>query len=157
LYESIGRPKDAAMQFQLAARLALGERPTLPGARPAVAATAPADGVGSIEGGSFPSAAASPATLSGGGVGAAAVGAAGAAAAGMATAYDNDADEGTAATAGDVGAVPAIARPDRQDARDRTPPAGASDLAPAPPSDAAPAVDLEAGAGDEVGLVGRKE
>ncbi len=157
LYESIGRPKDAAMQFQLAARLALGERPTLPGARPAAGSVAAAtgEGVGSIEGGGLPSAAASPATLSS--VGAAAAGAAGAAAAGMATAYGNDADEANAATAGDVGAVPAIARPDRQDMQDRTPPAGASDLAPAPPSDAAPAVDLEAGAGDEVGLVGRKE
>jgi hypothetical protein len=110
-----------------------------------------------MEGGSFPAAAASPATLSGGGAGAAVAGAAGAAAAGMATAYGNDADEANAATAGDFGAVPAIARPDRQDIQDRTLPAGASELAPAPPSDATPAVDLEAGAGDEVGLVGRKE
>src|SRR5690606_26960966 len=67
---------------------------------------------------------------------------------------------GAAATAGDVGAVPAIARPDRQDLQDRAPATGAADagnVLPAPPSDAPPAVDLETGPRDELGLVGRKE
>ena len=32
LYESVGRPQEAALQFQYAARLSLGERPPLPGA-----------------------------------------------------------------------------------------------------------------------------
>ncbi len=45
LYESIDRPRDASLQFQLAARLALGERPPLPSATsPAGAASAEALG-----------------------------------------------------------------------------------------------------------------
>ncbi len=45
LYESIDRPRDASLQFQLAARLALGERPPLPSAAsPAGAASAEALG-----------------------------------------------------------------------------------------------------------------
>ena len=185
LYESIDRPKDAALQFQLAARLALGEHPPLPVAA-APAASLAAEPLGgdasSARVGSF-----SPASVPAGPLpGAAAVGAAAAAtAAGVATADSNDPDEAAAATAGDVGAVPAIARPDRQD---RTPPDGPADVdgvVTEPPrspgnagpsqvslspsggglgaaesggrSDTTPAVDLEAGAGDELGLPGRKE
>ena len=39
LYESIDRPRDSALQFQLAARLALGEHPPLPGAKVPAAQT----------------------------------------------------------------------------------------------------------------------
>jgi HemY protein len=162
LYESIDRPKEAALQFQLAARLALGERPPLP--KPATPAGSLAAGsmhggdAGNPEASAFPTTTALRGTLPG----SAAVGAAAAAAgaAGVATADSNDPDEAAAATAGDVGAVPAIARPDRQDLQDRTPaaePVDTGSTLPAPPSDAPSAVDLETGTGDELGLVGRKE
>jgi HemY protein len=163
LYESINRPKDAALQFQLAARLALGERPPLPGpAAPAgsLAAGAMRGGdAGGDESGIFPPIAAPRGTLAAG-AGAAAGAAAAAEAAGFATADSHDPDEAAAATAGDVGAVPAIARPDRQDLQDRAPVASAADTGsalPVPPSDAPSAVDLQTGPGDELGLVGRKE
>ena len=165
LYESIHRPKDAALQFQLAARLALGEHPPLPGAAaPATGSLAASTATGDTAGGTiagYPSAMAKAGARSGGA--AAAVGAAAAAdAAGVATADSNDPDEAAAvATAGDLGAVPAIARPDRQDLHDRTAAADPAPVAGAPlapaGSNAAPAVDLETGAGDEVGVVGRKE
>ncbi|MGE0802810.1 MAG: heme biosynthesis HemY N-terminal domain-containing protein [Lautropia sp.] len=105
LYESIDRPRDAALQYRHGARLALGERPPLPAvAGPAAAGGAPTGGQ------------TLPASLSGAitaaGIGSAAV------------------DTNTAAT------VPADA---------------------APASDAAPAVDLEARTGDELGLIRRKE
>ena len=177
LYESIGRPKDAALQFQLAARLALGERLPLPG----VAGTAgslggmpPPGGVTGAEGAGHAPVAPALGALSGAAAASAAAAAGGAAAAagaaGVATADSNDPDEASSlVTAGDVGAVPPIARPDRQDLQDRAPlaagthepAAGTADAGRAgvaqPGSDAAPAVDLEAGAGDEVGVVGRKE
>jgi len=166
LYESIARPKDAALQFQLAARLALGEHPPLPGAAaaPAAGSLAAATALGETAGGAsggYPSATTKVGALSSGAA-AAAKAAAAAGAAGVATADSNDPDEAAAvATAGDLGAVPAIARPDRQDLHDRTTAADPAPVAGAPlapaGSNAAPAVDLETGAGDEVGVVGRKE
>jgi len=94
LYESIDRPRDAALQFQHAARLALGERPPLPG---------PAGG---SLGGTGSTAAA------GGG---AATRTAPSGTSRLATSIDSSVPDG------DVGTIPAVARPDRQELHDRLP------------------------------------
>ena len=119
LYESIERPRDAALQFQLAARLALGEHPPLPGA-------------------AVPSASKLGASVAAGG-----------AAASL-----------SVLAGGDAATSPAPP-PERPEQPERLAGAAGGSIAPlgalAPRSDAAPAVDLETGAGDELGFVGRKE
>lgn len=140
LYESIDRPKDAALQFQLGARLALGEHPPLP--------------IGALTGAHGAAGSASSAT------GAAGAPGAGAAAAALGSGSVVGAGNATV-PAPETATVPAVARPDRQELQDRLPAsvgAGTAGLAPLPtPSDASPPVDFETGAGDEFGLVGRKE
>lgn len=54
LYESIDRPRDSALQFQLAARLALGEHPPLPGAPATVSAASAGSSLLSPQGGPAP-------------------------------------------------------------------------------------------------------
>ncbi|MBA3477175.1 MAG: hypothetical protein H0T52_02065, partial [Lautropia sp.] len=146
LYESIERPKDAALQFQLAARLALGEHPPLP------AAAVP----GSLgAAGSAPLASTFAAASAGAGIATAPGGAKAAAL----DAGSSAGDGSSAALSTEGGIVPAVARPDRQNLHDRLPAAGAALTAPPPPaaSDASAPVDFQTDAGDEFGLVGRKE
>jgi HemY protein len=107
LYESIERPKDSALQFQAAARLALGERPALPG--PA-AGPAPPGATGSIAG------------LGAGGAEVRLGGSSGPTRLGGSS--------NAAVPDGDVGTVPALARPDRQDWQDRVPARNAAAASP---------------------------
>ena len=103
LYESIDRPRDAALQFQHAARLALGERPPLPG--PAAGSLGATVATAAPGGGTAPRSSGSSGTGR------------------LATSIDSSVPDG------DVGTIPAVARPDRQELHDRLPPkdsAGAS-------------------------------